>query len=894
MSCKSAVGRLASLSLSLFALAGCPASQHPPIDTGPAPVADMKPAPLFDLAGDAEHSPDLSQHMPGVTVSPPSGNDTNKHGKQVTFTIVLDSQPTADVTLQLLTDKPNVATVAPAQLVFTATTWSAPQTVTVSGVQDNRIDGPQSFTVVISRTFSDDSAYDGIDPVDFTLVNLDDDVAGLTVTSNGTLTTSETGASATFAVQLTTQPTAPVTVSALSSSTVYGTAAPAQLLFTPTTWNVPQTVTVTGAISHVADGDHDYAVTLAVSATDDVNYQVMAPVSVPIHDVDGNVAGVAVVVYPASGIVTHQSDGSASYGNYFSLTLTSQPTANVYFPISSSDTVSGGTVSTSYLSFTPSNWQNSQYVYVSGANDHTVGPNRAYTIIIGAAQSSDPGYNGRDPADLTATNVNTSSVGIVVTPTTGLVTTEVGGTASFSVTLQSKPAAAVTVPVASSNVAEGALTVASVVIQPADWATAHTVTVQGVADNVADGDQSYVVHVGPSSSSDTAYQSLDGTDVSLTNLDSSAHFLTTQQLTTGAASQFVESATPDFHSASFQQGSALYLLDIASDKQTLINPTTAGNVPTSSNITTGGGISADGRYVAFSSTGTDQVAGDTNGYEDIFIRDLQSSTTTRISLGLNGVQTNGASTTPQISADGNYVAYSSSASNLVDGDTNGYSDIFLWSRATGLTTRVSVGSNAAQANGQSFRPNLSSDGSRVIFASVASNLVDGDTNQEDDAFVFDRTTGLTTRVDVSSTGAQTAWGISSGSLSLSADGRFALFSADSSVLGDGSSSAATLFVHDLQSGTTLTASAGEDGKPLAAACTYSSISPNGRYVAFTASGSSGNAVYVYDLQLGKAKRVYGNWGYLCSPIPANDDTEVLFTGGFLNSSYSNIYLGISQ
>jgi Tol biopolymer transport system component len=890
MSCNSAVGRLASLSFSLFALAGCPASEHSPIDTGPAPVADMKSAPLFDLAGDAGHSPDLSQHTPGVTVSPPSGNNTNKHGKQVTFTIVLDSQPTADVTLQLLTDKPNVATVAPAQLVFTATTWSAPQTVTVSGVQDNRIDGPQSFTVVLSRTFSDDSAYDGIDPVDFTLVNLDDDVAGLTVTSKGTLTTSETGASATFAVQLTTQPTAPVTVSALSSSTVYGTAAPAQLLFTPTTWNVPQTVTVTGAISHVADGDHDYAVTLSVSATDDVNYKVMAPVSVPIHDVDGNVAGIAVAVYPASGIVTHQSDGS--YGNFISLTLTSQPTATVYFPISSSDTVSGGTVSPSYISFTPSNWQSSQYVYVTGANDHTVGPNRAYTIVIGAAQSSDPGYNGRDPADLPATNVNTSSVGILVTPTTGLVTTEVGGTTTFSVTLQSKPSAAVTLPVASSNVAEGTLTVASVVIQPADWATAHTVTVQGVADNLADGDQSYVVHVGASSSNDTAYQSLPGTDVSLTNLDSSAHFLTTQQLTTGATSQFVESATPDFHSASFQQGYALYLLDIASDKQTLVNPTTAGKVPTSS--ITGGGISADGRYVAFSSTGTDQVAGDTNGYEDIFIRDLQSSTTTRISLGLNGVQTNGGSTTPQISADGNYVAYSSSASNLVDGDTNGCGDIFLWSRATGLTTRVSVGSNATQANGSSFGPNLSSDGSRVIFSSAASNLVDGDTNQYEDAFVFDRTTGLTTRVDVSSTGAQTTWGISSGSLSLSADGRFALFAADSAVLGGGSSSAATLFVHDLQSGTTLTASAGEDGKPLASACIYSSISPNGRYVAFTASGSSGNAVYVYDLQLGKAKRVYGNWGYLCSPIPANDDTEVLFTGSLLNSSYWNIYLGISQ
>ena len=148
-------------------------------------------------------------------------------------------------------------------------------------------------------------------------------------------------------------------------------------------------------------------------------------------------------------------------------------------------------------------------------------------------------------------------------------------------------------------------------------------------------------------------------------------------------------------------------------------------------------ISADGRFVAFSSNGN-LVQGDTNGVSDIFVRDRKTGTTTRVSVATGGTQGTGVSTDPAISADGRYVAFSSEATNLVQGDTNGVSDIFVRDRKTGTTTRVSVSSSGAQGDGESIIPAISADGRFVAFYSWATNLVQGDTNGVSDIFVRTR------------------------------------------------------------------------------------------------------------------------------------------------------------
>ena len=152
-------------------------------------------------------------------------------------------------------------------------------------------------------------------------------------------------------------------------------------------------------------------------------------------------------------------------------------------------------------------------------------------------------------------------------------------------------------------------------------------------------------------------------------------------------------------------------------------------------------ISVDGRFVAFLSDATNLVPGDTNGVTDVFVRDRVANRTTRVSLGSGGVEGNWYAETPAISADGRFVAFEGGASNLVPGDNNGLIDVFVRDRVAGRTERVSVSSGGAQARGGhsgQVSVAISADGRVVAFQSLASNLVPGDTNGFEDVFVRSR------------------------------------------------------------------------------------------------------------------------------------------------------------
>ena len=192
------------------------------------------------------------------------------------------------------------------------------------------------------------------------------------------------------------------------------------------------------------------------------------------------------------------------------------------------------------------------------------------------------------------------------------------------------------------------------------------------------------------------------------------------------------------------------------------------------------GISADGRYAVFVSAATDLVPGDTNGQVDVFVRDRSTGTTQRVSVSSTGAQADLGSSGPAISADGRYVVFASSATNLVAGDTNGHRDIFLRDRLTAVTERVSVTSFEAQANDDSTTPAVSADGRYVVFTSSATNLGVGDTNGVDDVFIRDRGVGSTGRISLSTSGVQ-GNGRSSDP-TISADGQSVVFLSSASNL----------------------------------------------------------------------------------------------------------------
>ncbi len=143
---------------------------------------------------------------------------------------------------------------------------------------------------------------------------------------------------------------------------------------------------------------------------------------------------------------------------------------------------------------------------------------RAYTIMTAAAISGDPRYNNQNPADVSVTNADNDASGITVTPMSGLITSEAGGSATFTVVLGSQPSANVTIGLSSSNIAEGTVSPASLTFT-ANWNTPQRVTIKGVDDKIVDGNKAYTIVTAPAVSTDTRFNSLNPADVSVTNND---------------------------------------------------------------------------------------------------------------------------------------------------------------------------------------------------------------------------------------------------------------------------------------------------------------------------------------------------------------------------------------
>lgn len=279
----------------------------------------------------------------------------------------------------------------------------------------------------------------------------------------------------------------------------------------------------------------------------------------------------------------------------------------------------------------------------------------------------------------------------------------------------------------------------------------------------------------------------------------------------------------------------LFVFDRDAGTTAMVSRTPGGNEPDGASY--GGAISADGRYVTYTSEADDLTTDDFNGRSDVFVTDRTDGVTRLISRSSDGMQGNDRSVGPSISADGRSIAYGSTASNLIAGDTNGTEDVFVTNRVSGVTVRVSMLADGTQGNNHSFGPSLSADGRYVSYESFATNFTPHDTNFQGDIFVNDRATGATTLVSRTPDG--DPGNVGGNGAILSADGRYIAFNSQSSNLASGDTDGfADEYVADRLTGVTTlvsTSTAGSKGNGHSFGFAFSA---DGRYIAYESQASN--------------------------------------------------------
>ena len=456
---------------------------------------------------------------PGLTVSP--NFLLVFEGQSSTITAVLNRQPTADVRFPIsVTMGAGQVQLNRTEVVFTPANFNVPQTVVVTGVNDNIVDGDQNFTITFGNANSSDPSYNGKFGTSVTGLVIDTNQARVNIQPPGGLTTTEAGAQATFSVSLASkpQPNTTVTINVTSSDTTEGTVDKPLLTFTPANYNVPQVVTITGVDDLLRDGNVDYQINLDIAGSSDPNYSALQlqPVTVTNNDA-GEVSGIT--FSQLGGLTTTEAAGAGRTAT-FTVHLNVQPTGNVRLNLRSSDTTEG-TVSPASIIFTPTTFNDDQTVTVTGVDDQMADGNVVYKVITDTLITTDTTYQF-DPPDILVTNIDDDTSGINVTPTTGLVTNESGTSATFSVSLNSQPTADVSIGISTPFTSEISLNKSSLTFTTANWNIPQTVTVTGVDDLVIDGARQFVIVTAPATSTDPVYNGLNAADIVGMNTDNDA------------------------------------------------------------------------------------------------------------------------------------------------------------------------------------------------------------------------------------------------------------------------------------------------------------------------------------------------------------------------------------
>jgi len=426
----------------------------------------------------------IDNEVAAFTIVESSGStQTTEAGMNDSFTVVLDAQPTNDVVLTISSGDTSEGTVN-SPLTFTNANWDTPQTVNVTHVNENIVDGNITYNVTISVDDSNsDDAYDPVADQTVSVTNVDNDVAGFTIVeSGGTTQTTEAGMNDSFTVVLDSQPLTDVVLLVSSGDTSEGTVN-TPLTFTNANWDTTQTVNVTRVDDDVDDGNITYNVTVSVDGTNsDSTYVSVSNQTVSVTNVDDDVAGFTIV---ESGGTTQTTE--AGMNDSFTVVLDAQPLTDVVLLVSSGDT-SEGTVNTP-LTFTNANWNTPQTVNVTHIDENIDDGNITYNVTVSVdGTNSDSTYTLVSSQTVSVTNVDDDTAGVTIDVNTVQVT-EGGTTETITVNLNTVPTQDVTVAI---NVGTGApngavITTPLSVVIPAGTTGPITFDVGAINDVAPDG-----------------------------------------------------------------------------------------------------------------------------------------------------------------------------------------------------------------------------------------------------------------------------------------------------------------------------------------------------------------------------------------------------------------------
>ncbi len=469
---------------------------------------------------------------------------TSETGTSATFVVRLATAPTASVTVPVTSGRPDEGLLSSGtqlgvptlDLTFTPYNWYQWQTVTVTGQDDAPapISGDNArYDVVIGPALGDPT-YAALAPQAVPVLNMDNDAPAVVVPAIGgpPLQTRETGTTAAFTVVLNVAPAAPVTVRVTSNDTTEGlvrtalTAAAAyvDLVFTPTAYLTPQTIIVGGQADSLIDGDQAYTVTVG-RPTGDASYAAVAPQDMHLVNIDTNLPGFHVT----TGTLALTEGGPAKS---FAVALDAPPAAEVVIPVSSGNpaeglvaTAEGGPfVPSLSLTFDASSWSTPQTVWAEGVLDWVDDDAQTFAITIGPTSSTSVVFDGIPSKQIVVTTADVDTAGFTVDAPATLVISEAGATDSFTVRLASKPAATVTIPVATTTdvlLSAGGPPYDMLELQfdATNWDVPQTVTVSALQDTLVENTRAFGVTVGRTTSSDPKYDGLAAQTIAGTNFD---------------------------------------------------------------------------------------------------------------------------------------------------------------------------------------------------------------------------------------------------------------------------------------------------------------------------------------------------------------------------------------